>query len=126
MPKTIRELKAILLKAGFFYVPAKGSHGKWRHPNLAQSIIIADKDGGEIMNYHYTIKIQWSDEDRCFVVFLPDFTNVMQSCTHGDTYEAALSNAQEVLEMLIEGAIADGETLPSPQTFKPIATLAAA
>jgi antitoxin HicB len=78
------------------------------------------------MNYHYTIKIQWSDEDACFVVFLPDFTNVMQPCTHGDTYEEALTNAQEVLKMLIEGAIADGETLPMPQTFQPTATLAAA
>ncbi len=78
------------------------------------------------MNYHYTIKIQWSDEDRCFVVFLPDFVNVMQPCTHGDTYEAALSNAQEVLEMLIEGAIADGETLPMPQTFPASDVLTAA
>jgi antitoxin HicB len=78
------------------------------------------------MNYHYTITIQWSIEDRCFVVFLPDFTNVMQPCTHGDTYEEALSNAQEVLEMLIEGAIGDGEILPTPQTFQPSNSLAAA
>jgi antitoxin HicB len=41
----------------------------------------------------------------------------MQPCTHGDTYEEALSNAQEVLEMLIEGAIVDGETLPTPEIF---------
>jgi predicted RNA binding protein YcfA (HicA-like mRNA interferase family) len=51
MPKKVRELKAILLKAGFFYVPAKGSHGKWRHPNLSQSIIIADKDGSDAKRY---------------------------------------------------------------------------
>lgn len=57
---------------------------------------------------------------------LRDFTNVMQPCTHGNTYEEALTNAQEVLEMLIEGAIADGETLPTPQTFQPTETLTAA
>jgi predicted RNA binding protein YcfA (HicA-like mRNA interferase family) len=51
MPKKIRELKAILLKAGFFYIPAKGSHGKWRHPNLSQVIIIADKDGADAKRY---------------------------------------------------------------------------
>jgi predicted RNA binding protein YcfA (HicA-like mRNA interferase family) len=51
MPKKIRELKAILLKAGFFYVPAKGSHGKWRHPSLSQAIIIADKDGDDAKRY---------------------------------------------------------------------------
>lgn len=27
--------------------------------------------------YLYTILIQWSDEDNCFVVFLPEFTDVM-------------------------------------------------
>ncbi|MFM6277040.1 MAG: type II toxin-antitoxin system HicB family antitoxin, partial [Dolichospermum sp.] len=26
----------------------------------------------------YTIIIQWSEEDKCYVVLLPDFTNVMQ------------------------------------------------
>ena len=40
--------------------------------------------------------------------------------THGDTYEEAILNAQEVLEMLIEGAIDRGEDLPVPQTFHPI------
>jgi predicted RNase H-like HicB family nuclease len=50
----------------------------------------------------YTIIIQWSEEDKCYVVSLPDFTNVMQPCTHGETYEEAFKNAQEVLEMLVE------------------------
>ncbi|NER36595.1 MAG: type II toxin-antitoxin system HicB family antitoxin [Oscillatoria sp. SIO1A7] len=48
----------------------------------------------------YTVVIQWSDEDDCFVVLLPDFTDVMQP-THGDTYELALQNAREVLELLV-------------------------
>ncbi len=63
----------------------------------------------------YTIVIQWSDEDKCYVVFLPEFTNVMQPCTHGGTYEEALKNAQEVLELLIETALEDGEALPEPK-----------
>ena len=65
----------------------------------------------------YTIVIKWSEEDQCYVVLLPEFTNVMQPCTHGDTYEEAVKNAQEVLEMLIESSLEDGTSLPEPQTL---------
>ncbi|MEH1869693.1 MAG: type II toxin-antitoxin system HicB family antitoxin [Nostoc sp.] len=65
----------------------------------------------------YTIVIQWSEEDQCYVVLLPEFTDIMQPCTHGETYEDALKNAQEVLEMLIESSLADGEPLPEPKTL---------
>ena len=65
----------------------------------------------------YTIVIKWSEEDQCYVVLLPEFTNVMQPCTHGDTYEEAVKNAEEVLEMLIESSLEDGELLPEPQTL---------
>jgi antitoxin HicB len=65
----------------------------------------------------YTIVIKWSEEDQCYVVLLPEFTNLMQPCTHGDTYEEAVKNAQEVLEMLIESSLEDGELLPEPQTL---------
>jgi antitoxin HicB len=52
---------------------------------------------------HHTIVIQWSDEDECFVVFLPEFAGyVMQPVTHGETYEEALHNAQEVIDLLAE------------------------
>ena len=67
----------------------------------------------------YTIVIQWSEEDQCFIVFLPEFKNVMQPCTHGDTYEEALKNAQEVLELLIESAREAGEPLPEPEKVYP-------
>ncbi len=63
----------------------------------------------------YSIILQWSDEDDCFVVSLPEWGDFCH--THGDTYEEALQNAQEVLEMLIESALEDGETLPTPQTY---------
>jgi len=66
----------------------------------------------------YTIIVQWSDEDKCYVVLLPEFENIFQPCTHGNTYEEAVKNAQEVLEMLIESASENGETLPEPKTWK--------
>jgi predicted RNase H-like HicB family nuclease len=64
----------------------------------------------------YTIVIHWSDEDQCYVVFLPEFEDVMQPCTHGDTYEEALKNAQEVLNLLIETILEEGKPLPEPKT----------
>ena len=65
----------------------------------------------------YTIIIQWSDEDNCFVVFLPEFETVMQPVTHGETYEEAVQNAQEVLELLVESALEAGQPLPAPRKF---------
>jgi predicted RNA binding protein YcfA (HicA-like mRNA interferase family) len=51
MPKKIRELKSLLLKAGFICQPAKGSHSKWKHPKLTKAIIIAGKDGNDAKLY---------------------------------------------------------------------------
>lgn len=51
MPKKIRELKEILRRAGFTNKPAKGSHEKWKHFQLAQTIIIAGKDGSDSKPY---------------------------------------------------------------------------
>ncbi|MEB3310506.1 MAG: type II toxin-antitoxin system HicB family antitoxin [Snowella sp.] len=66
----------------------------------------------------YTIVIQWSEEDNCFVVFLPEFETVMQPVTHGQTYEAAFQNAQEVLALLTES---DDEPLPNPKPLLSVA-----
>ncbi|WP_373529280.1 type II toxin-antitoxin system HicB family antitoxin [Nostoc sp.] len=68
------------------------------------------------MNSHYTIIIQWSDENECFVVSLPEWGEFCH--THGDTYEEAFKNAQEVLEMVIESSLADGQALPEPKTLE--------
>ena len=62
----------------------------------------------------YRIHIEWSDEDNCFLVALPDFPG--QKCsTHGETYEEALANGKEVIELLIETYQNEGKSLPSPQ-----------
>lgn len=61
----------------------------------------------------YTITIQWSPEDNCYVVYLPEFKAVTnQPATHGETYEEALVHALEVLEMLTEELLAEGKELP--------------
>jgi antitoxin HicB len=74
------------------------------------------------MNNHYTIIIQWSEEDNCFVLSLPEWGEFCH--THGDTYEEALKNAQEVLEMLISSYLEDGQPIPEPQILRKSLTAA--
>jgi predicted RNase H-like HicB family nuclease len=65
----------------------------------------------------YTVIIQWSEEDNCFVVLLPEFDDVMQPVTHGETYEEAIQNAQEVIELLVETYQEEGKPLPIPKSL---------
>lgn len=51
MPKKIREIKSMLLQAGFTYKQAKVSHTKWKHVKLLKVIIIAAKDGDDAKIY---------------------------------------------------------------------------
>jgi predicted RNA binding protein YcfA (HicA-like mRNA interferase family) len=52
MPKKIRELKSMLLRAGFSQVAGgKGSHTKWRHPNLSRTLTLSGNDGGDARRY---------------------------------------------------------------------------
>jgi antitoxin HicB len=68
------------------------------------------------MSYRYTIIIQWSEQDQCYVVTLPEWGEFCH--THGETYEEAFQNAQEVLELLVESAQKNGESLPEPNLFR--------
>lgn len=62
----------------------------------------------------YSMVIQWSDEDKAFIVTLPDFGGCK---THGDTYEEAARMGHEVLESLIDWHRAEGQPLPEPSKF---------
>ena len=59
----------------------------------------------------YQMLIQWSDEDQCFLVALPDFPGSKWR-THSDTYQEALENGIEALESLTIAYAAIQETLP--------------
>jgi predicted RNase H-like HicB family nuclease len=55
------------------------------------------------MNYRYSILIQWSDLDQRYLVTIPEFAElVMQPCTSGKTYQAALENAQDCIAACLE------------------------
>ena len=63
----------------------------------------------------YTVIIQWSDDDGCYVVSLPEWGPYAK--THGATYEEAARNAQEVLELLMEDEDGHPAPLPAPKLF---------
>ena len=60
---------------------------------------------------HYSILIQWSEEDQSFVASLPEFGPY--ALTHGSTDEDALRNAMEALDLLI----ADTSPTAEPADF---------
>jgi predicted RNase H-like HicB family nuclease len=61
----------------------------------------------------YPMVIQWSNEDNCFLVALPDFPGQYWR-THGDTYEEAVANGKEAIESLMIAYQVDNEPLPEP------------
>ncbi|MBF2056617.1 MAG: type II toxin-antitoxin system HicB family antitoxin [Cyanobacterium sp. T60_A2020_053] len=65
------------------------------------------------MNHKYSILIQWFDDDQKYIVSLPEFGPYAH--THGNTYEEALKNGQEVLELLIEDYQEKNKPLPKPE-----------
>lgn len=66
----------------------------------------------------YSMLLEWSEEDRAYLVTLPEWAGrVLMPATHGDTYDEAVQNGQEVLKMLVNSAHEQGEPLPSPRTF---------
>jgi predicted RNA binding protein YcfA (HicA-like mRNA interferase family) len=51
MPKKVRELKSMLLQAGFTYRPGKGSHTNWYHPLLSGRVTLSGKDSSDAKAY---------------------------------------------------------------------------
>ena len=68
------------------------------------------------MKLRYSILIQWSDENQKYVVSLPESSPY--SHTHGNTYEEATKNAQDVLKLLIETYEEQNRPLPEPATLQ--------
>ena len=68
------------------------------------------------MKNHYNMLIQWSEEDNCYLVHLPEFS-FQEFHTHGDTYEEAAKHGQEVIESLIEIYQQEGKSLPIPKNL---------
>ena len=67
----------------------------------------------------YSMIVQWSDEDRLFLVTIPEFSDrVVMPCTYGKTREEAIRNGEEVIEMYLEAWATEGESIPAPNTLQ--------
>lgn len=65
---------------------------------------------------HYSMVIEWSEEDQAYLVMLPEWADrVLMPATHGSSYSEAVQHGQEVLEMLVDSAMESGESLPHPK-----------
>jgi predicted RNase H-like HicB family nuclease len=63
---------------------------------------------------HYSMIIQWSDEDEAYIVTVPELPGCK---THGDTYEEALQNGKDVIELCIETEQKLGRSIPAPNKY---------
>lgn len=67
---------------------------------------------------HYSIVIEWSEDDQAYVVVLPVWADqYVMPIADGQTYEEALAREKNALESYIQFAQEDGKSLPQPRTF---------
>ena len=63
----------------------------------------------------YEIIIFWSEEDEAFVADVPELPGCM---AHGSSYEEALANAQEAIDLWLDTAREFGDQIPVPKGRK--------
>ncbi len=67
---------------------------------------------------NHRLIIDWSDDDQCYVVKVPDLPGCM---AHGKTRQQAVKMAEEAIELWIETAKEDGVSVPKPRSFAALA-----
>lgn len=63
----------------------------------------------------YSMVIQWDEEDRIYVVTVPELPGCM---THGKTYEEALQHGREVIELWVDANEEWGRPIPAPRVLQ--------
>jgi len=65
-----------------------------------------------MMKIKYEMIIYWSNEDKCYVVEVPELPGCMAD---GLTYQEAISNAEIIINEWIETAKEIGRPIPKPK-----------
>lgn len=87
--------------------------------NTANAANTANEDAIQAQARRYSMVIEWSDRDQVYIVSLPEWKQEggLRTHTHGATYEEAVCMGEELLDLLVEGALAHGEPLPEPKVY---------
>ena len=64
------------------------------------------------MDTRYEIIIFWSKEDQAYLAEVPELSGCMAD---GETYQEALSNAEQIIREWIETAQELGRSIPEPK-----------
>ena len=70
---------------------------------------------------HYSMVIEWSEEDQAYIVTVPELPGCR---THGDTYELAVEQGQDAVVSWISARRATQRPVPAPRVFSGAAQLA--
>ena len=64
------------------------------------------------MMFRYETIIFWSEEDQAYLAEVPELPGCM---AHGDSYESALANAKQAIQLWIDAAQEYGDPIPDPK-----------
>jgi predicted RNase H-like HicB family nuclease len=62
--------------------------------------------------FKYETIIFWSDEDQAYLAEVPELPGCM---AHGETYESALANAKDAIQLWLDTAKEFGDFIPEPK-----------
>lgn len=80
---------------------------------VRQIILRYRLEGDKGVKMHkYEIILYWSNEDQAFVAEVPELPGCM---AHGNTQEAALVHANEVIQLWLDTAKEFGDPIPTPK-----------
>jgi predicted RNase H-like HicB family nuclease len=62
--------------------------------------------------FKYETIIYWSEEDGAYLAEVPELPGCI---AHGSSYESALANAKEAIQLWIDTALEFGDPVPEPK-----------
>ena len=90
---------------------------KSKRSKSVTSRVRAIPDTGAVKAYAYTVRIHAADPDE--TGFWVDVPALPGCVTQGETYEEALANAQEAIQLYLEGLVEEGLAIPEERPKRP-------